>query len=473
MSEHAIITEVRIRNFMSLRVLDIFAGNKAAAVTGQNASGKTSVRRAIETALKKGHDATVIHTGEDAAEVLIKLSTGESVEMRVTPKRTTRTVRGADGQKMASPSDWIADHFDVSTVNPLELLDAKMDRRLQLFGEGIGGSLQRADVEAALHESGVYVYVDDLEAVPANRPVYRLHPGETGINQIKDILKFLVGLRSSTGSAKNERAASVKRLYESLPSDDEPVDMEALRADIDNATNELETIGTERAEAKSEEVERIRARSTEQKSGYETDLKAINDQIRELEARRERAMSNLATLDNDGDVRIAEAEARINEQYEDERVKRRLLLNNLQQQATIETERANTRRILRDEIKEESALRERWNTFRTAITAVKELRQKLFASLSMPGVDIDDEMGEIMIDGIPWDNVNTARRLIVGVQLAALRGAKVIMIDNAERADSERLALLIAEADRLGMQIWTFAVTDDPELTVESNLFSV
>ena len=97
-----------------------------------------------------------------------------------------------------------------------------------------------------------------------------------------------------------------------------------------------------------------------------------------------------------------------------------------------------------------------------ALDALDAHRRRLLANLPVPGLEIDGTTTRV--DGKPFDQVNTARRLEVAVALACLRTKRlpIVFVDDAEHLDSEHLAALKAELTKRGVQAFVARVDDGP-----------
>jgi hypothetical protein len=71
---------------------------------------------------------------------------------------------------------------------------------------------------------------------------------------------------------------------------------------------------------------------------------------------------------------------------------------------------------------------------------------------------------DVCVNGVPFTSLNTANQIIFAMSLAAKHTGKVpfTVIDGIERLDSEHLDILIAEAEKYGLQLMMFKVADKP-----------
>jgi hypothetical protein len=94
------------------------------------------------------------------------------------------------------------------------------------------------------------------------------------------------------------------------------------------------------------------------------------------------------------------------------------------------------------------------------------LRLEKLNSLPVRGLVVED--GEALIDGIPWANVNLARRVEAVLEICTQQTGKLpfIILDDSEHLDAETRALVEGGLAQAGYQLLEAMVTDGP-LTIE------
>ena len=455
----ATIREVRIRNCMGVSDMEIHAG-KLVRISGSNATGKSSIVEGIRAVLKGGgHDKNLLTIGEEDGEVLIVLDDGTEVSKRLGPKSSPITVRDPSGQRVASPVEFLQKCFDVMATNPVVLLDASASKRLEMFAEAIGRTPTLEELQDAVAAASVNVSPEGGEAFGY---FLRYDPALSGIAMIRAVLKELTAWRRAVGQRRKEREAGAKRLAGSLPEGkaESPADIDAK---IEVATDAVESIGTEEARAKKAALHIINEKNQE-------DIGLLRQNISDLEKKLAHEKAALAAketaMGREGEASLET----IAEKYETEAAARRSELRTLQEAMNTAKERANTRKILDDEEEAVHDLRTRYEAFTEAIENVRGMRAALLSAININGVDIDLEGGDILVDGVPWDKVNTARKMVISFEVAGLRGGRVCIMDQADALDTETLAALEETAAAMDIQLWVLIVTDEP-LSVQSDLF--
>jgi hypothetical protein len=96
------------------------------------------------------------------------------------------------------------------------------------------------------------------------------------------------------------------------------------------------------------------------------------------------------------------------------------------------------------------------------LQALDAYRRSLADDLPIPGLEVDGEI--IKVDGIPFDQLNTAQRIDIAVKIACLRAKDkslpVLWVDGAEALDSENFGHLVEAVKSQGVQAFIGRVTD-------------
>jgi DNA repair ATPase RecN len=141
------IVRLQIKNFLSISDVSINPGH-ITQIVGQNNQGKTSILKAIQTALQGTNDPSVVKVGETQAEIILEFSDGLSVRRRVNANGTQDVKVSKNDMEAKSPQTLLNSLFESHGFNPLELLDAK--RRTEALLSVIPAKLTQEQVEKAL-----------------------------------------------------------------------------------------------------------------------------------------------------------------------------------------------------------------------------------------------------------------------------------------------------------------------------------
>jgi hypothetical protein len=247
------ITRIRIVNYMGIESLDTRVAPAGMIVCGTNGAAKTSVLRAIQAALAAtdiGPDA--IRKGATKAEILIDLDKLE-VRRAITPKGSQVSVSQeiANGvmTKLPSPTSFLRDLLGVSSIDPLDLMDAKTaeDRRVR-----------RARILAAIPARVTAEQIERWIGEPVRGPVDQTTHG----------LEIVAGLRrtyyerraaaNAVAKESRRRADDAAREIETLARPENAGTEESAEAAVKAAMHELSAL-----RARAGEAERAARRSAE------------------------------------------------------------------------------------------------------------------------------------------------------------------------------------------------------------------
>jgi predicted ATP-dependent endonuclease of OLD family len=97
------IARMIIRNYIVIQEMSMVFG-KFNKITAANRRGKTSILKAIREAFKSsGIDPSLIHDGEDEAEIIVELTDGVNIERKITQDKNNVKVT-IDDQRVTAPT---------------------------------------------------------------------------------------------------------------------------------------------------------------------------------------------------------------------------------------------------------------------------------------------------------------------------------------------------------------------------------
>lgn len=412
------IVAVEAENFRRLRVahLQMVPGEGLVRVTGKNASGKTSLLKAIAAALGGAGEIhpDSLRDGADSGRVTLRLSNGFTVERRFTeaaPKGYL-TVTGPDDGKHTQTklNAWLGER----SFDPLSFLSLAPDRqRDALFSvatdPGLPGKLQRVRDEYA------ETYQERTPIIARRRHLRALSEPEGERPEPVDV--------SSEMEALGE-LEDVQRERQSL-----------LRA-ADNMEGEAGRY-PERIEYAEAEVARLEALLEEARA----DVVRLNDEAA-LAAKRAKDARKKAEAHPDPSDQIAEVRARI---------------------------------AGAEEVRRALAPWERWDAAQEELAGLVEDEEKLTAQLGAlkrreadlldkAGIPVEglsfSDSGEPLLNGHPLALASGRERIevAVAVALAANPDLRVCLLDEANDMDLEALERLDALAREHGFQVWAVRI---------------
>jgi hypothetical protein len=361
---------------------------------------------------------------------------------------------------------------DELAIDPLSLITAKPRDRARF-------ALDLIDVELP----------DEAIAEATGHPVPKFRG--SALERIAVAREVLYDERTAVNRTAKENRSTAAKLRETLPSAEEEIpDLAALRA-------ERAALASSRAEAEiAATAERVRCEKAAAKRRAEA-VEAIKANAQtELDAIREDAAERIRTIERERDAALErvkdrareEAEKRANEERrtvegaaEGERIAIEAAesafgsrIPALDKAITQAEERAKeharaekTREILADAEAAAEKAEAGSKALSAAIERLDALKASLLARLPIPGLEARPD--DLYFDGTPFERLNTARQIEVGVRLAALRAGNsgLVVVDHGEALDSASREALKAAADACGIQLLVAVVSDGP-LTVET-----
>ncbi len=475
------IVHVRVENILGIREACFEPSAGASILYGDNGSGKTSLLSAVSAAFK-GLPAELITKGEDHASVFLRLA-GPSSSYTISRRRTASGQKleirdERDGTSVDKPSSFLSGLLGDFSLDPGRFAIAPADEQVRLFCdafpvmlfakgvsevaerlrvkvEGRNGFLVLREIEAALEEERRACGVEKRKALAVAEEV---------------------APRDTTLVRDPSKTAAAKKALE---------DARVARGTVDVANR---AIADRNARRRSVALDLDAARTEPER--VEKDFEANR---RRIEAEIERLRVELGRFELRRDSLLASASAKV-EELAAEQVK----LGEVEETATTTeldaavaaaaaaVEAANRHEVECDKIDQWKAKREdaaklerQWAELDEFIT--KEVRGSWVRALwrqipeTIPGLELaKSEDGKPFLairetpeaPAIPLASCNTARRIQVGVRIAAALNhdypVRVLAVDDAEHLTRKNRDELAAAAADAGFQV-LMLVASDPE----------
>lgn len=476
----------------------------SAVVTGSNAAGKSSIMRAIAAALglertslarlaplKDGEPAKDEAGVEFVPEVVLLLK-GDGPDLRISAvgdKRFVEEQEGAAWRRTKRPVGGLLERLVDPLANPAAFLSAKPDQQIQWVLEALPcEGYDRRDMLAQASAAGAEV---TLKPIPAG-----LHP----LDDIEEVFGQVFAFRTDVGREKGLADATAQRMLATLPAE-APANP---TAQLSTTRGTLDTIRSKVASTEAFIVAEHRRATEASRSAYDRRIGEIRaahlDDIRKIEDAhkaqaeeiRAAAEKRIAALRAEADVAIDAVDTRA----EDERTDADQVALASRQEADSDLSRrqaevadmiaererlasecaaleeqaraAETDARIRAEAKkaegEAAELAARYAALTRALDAIKAYRARLAGTLPISGLEVRlGEKREVLVDGVAWATVNTARRAQVALELAMLRSQQapgddaprlcLALMDDAEHFDKATLAAIQKAADAAGVQL--------------------
>lgn len=485
------ITELEIRNYRGIKVAQIAVAPSGAIIKGRNASGKTSILKAIGAALAAqdiGPDA--IHLGDDQAEIIVNLD-ALRVRRSITAKGSSLVVTNDEGDRWSRPQTRLNELLGTCALDPLSffLADAKERKRqvleaiplevtaadLQRWGVDGGNAVDtsghglevlerlrtlyykartdanrvlaeaRAKAESALVAASAAAVPHDPALPPLDAATAEVTAAERRFRDVEARRAVAAQARAASEGSRR-RVEELRRQAEALllGSDfDNAAELAELEKILDAASMRVGELERQLAQAKTvekaarEDVMAAR-RADAQAQAQRAKAAAVTSQANELEA----SLASIDAMDVSDDSWTAANEAFAKAVAQHARVfeaEKAAKLAAAAQEANTEVNRA-------------AAAHEALDAVVATLTHVapKDLTER---SEMIPGLTFGD--AGILLDGVAVDHLSGAEQMRFAIDLArrANEKARILVVDGLERLDEERLRAFIAYATRDGWQL--------------------
>jgi DNA-binding protein len=448
---------------------------KITVLEGRNAAGKSSILKAIQSALGRGNLMELRNINSTKKPEVVLVARSDTNEYRISRKGEKLRVQSRVGDTAAfedvrSPAAWLSGLFDGQGCNPIRFKQASDKEKAIMILEALTLDLDR---DALWAELGI----DREEIGPV--PSKGLHP----LEELAWIRREIYTTRTGVNRDAQQKHGSAEQLKREIP---------AVVPDIDDEIVEVETAIQEQSTA----ITKTKADLQRQHDVQEQ--KCVSDATYEIETLRSSfeidAAQARAELEEKLSRKKDEVEKQIFQIVEDRRARVRnignwldqelarlnqpeeFVLNKREQLAALKVQRDNATKAKALEQQAQQfeadavALKQQSERLTAAIDALDAFRSRLADDLPIPGLKIEDN--EITVNGVKIDQLNDGQQLEIGASIAIERAKKfplpLVYIDGFETLDTENQRRLIKRfAAEPNIQVIMARVTDSKELEVK------
>lgn len=422
------ITRIGIHNFLKLKDVE-FNPSQTNVIVGRNRQGKTSILKAIKTALTGDADSTSIRIGESKAE--ITLDVGDlMIKRTITEKGNYLDISNKDGMKMPSPASYLSGLIGSFSFNPIEFFDKKpADRKKYL--------LNAITLTITPEELGAYTgeLVNGLD--------YSAHALEV----VEQARKYYYDKRTVANAEKVKKQKSLLDLTSKIPEGFNPRDVTE-----EQITKLREAIEKETSERQRKEGDiKLRASLEQQEKDIASQIEALTARLKEVQSM---IVSN------------AETQYEMSDDVSFEAAKATLQTLESQREVIFTAKRA-------DEVRAEldAALGEAEKLDMIVKRLTKEVPEDLIKKAQLPVDGLSISGDDILVNGVSIDNLSSSEQIRFGLQIArALNGEfKVLCVDGLELLDREAFTFFLNEIKDDDFQYFVTRVDGDTpySITVE------
>lgn len=408
------ITRLTVSNFLGLEDFALDAG-KIVLAKGPNATGKTSIIKAIRAAFEGEKDPRVIHHDGDAAEVFVQLDDGTSIRRVIAEGGQKLEVLDADGEKVAKPQSVIKALLGALAFNPVEFYALSPRERKEYLLRAIEVKIKRPTVEKWCGEVPAGVDLD-----------------QHGLEVLKALEEHYFEARKEIHAKAMDREGGAKEIAAELPEGFEPAAARQL-----NVATLMDVINRHEA------AEAARAERHEQVAAAKENLARGEAEVEQLAMRVARAKQAVESARE----AVEKAQASVGQvaapPADEVRMARDTLAEYDKTKKVLARHEEMTR--LLDDAK---TARNEWGRLDALVKFLQvEAPKEVLAKLPpvAKGLKIDGET--LALHGTPLDQLSSAEQLCFAVEVArAMAGdLKLLCVDGIERLDPEAREAFLAQ----------------------------
>lgn len=492
------ITALEIRNLWGIAEAVIRPGSRN-IIRGANATGKTSILKAIELALGGGTLGKYQRIGsEEPPEIVLEIS-GPSDSIRIEregdkpPKVLRRVGKSEAFEKVPAPATFLKGLFDVRGANPFTFLGASDDERAQLLLEALDLEMDEEQLKTTLGDDALLT-----ASIPPN-----LHP----LIRLALIQDIVYSARRGCNVEAESKHKAVEQLKRSVPAErlpylrDEIASVEAKvlsvseliarEAEVNNGDLRKTISGFEEANRHAIDKLRITQDTASHKARAEFDFwaaklradaeKQIAEReltlVIELEAESKELHASIEGLQNLLKAKVSARTLRREELRSVENEEREKLgadrerLAELRERQTESDRHENTRTQIAEFEKAAAAHRTDSERLTIVMKGLKQLKRQLAEKLPIAGLDISGR--EIRVNDVSWRDLNKGQKGaiagIVAVERAKRSKLPIVFFDEAEIFDQEHLDAIADVVSGAGAQLFAAVVVRDGEIEIEAD----
>lgn len=414
---------IRIRNVMGIEDLEI-RPNKVTVVEGPNGSGKTSVVEAILAPFRGGHDPTLLRKGADEGEVYFLLDDDTEIDWRITEDDYDLRVTDPKRGKISAGKTWLDSVADSVSINPVEFM--RSNDRVGVLMRAMPIQADPVDLMDALED----VPEDELDPEALVREV----EGEHALTAISRVRKAVYDARTGVNRVAKEKRGTAQTLRDSLPADG---------ADPGELASELDEVAEEHAEAKQNRSMLIMQAERTSKELVEKITANRDRRLEELRAEMERVKEDAAEQIDTARQGLAEEKEDIRGTFDPQIEELAGRLSRLEEQHRQAESAAETRNRAEQAETEALAHEAKSERMTDVLSRLDALKEAALSDLPIEGAEIED--GRLVVDGVPYERLNTTRRAEIAVEVAERLAGELpfMVVDDLELLDSEHFRAMV------------------------------
>jgi hypothetical protein len=423
------IDSVLIENLKGIKRAEFPLGSLT-VIQGANGVGKSSILDAIRAVFEGGHDPSLIRIGSEKALVRFVLSDGTTISKTIKPKESTLLIKREDGRKVEEPASFLKRLAKGFSFDPISFLHADAKKRTQYLLEALPCEFKPDEVAAITGKLPATVY------------------------NLVDLAQLRAGLydaRHDLNVAAKELESTIQGFSKTMPDagdEDWPAKADALAAKKTTLATALATL---KAQIKADYTSAAAAAKETLDTAVNAATATYNEAIQELrgiaaEMEAEQSAALQAELQTVS-AEFATADERRRQQDQALAMERQI-------------ESLDAKRRLKVSASEKLTLQ---------LQKLDTLRKTRLADVAIPGIDMVD--GQILVNGVDLDNLNTQAKFFTAFQIAALRSGELgfMLVDGLEAIVGEEWQDFQEAAMQSGYQVLGARAVEHRPLSLETD----
>lgn len=466
------IVSLQIKNFMSIKDVELKCG-QINLIQGKNANGKTTILKALETAVKGSSNKNLVKIGEDRAEIIVELPDDTKIRRTINANGNQNVTVSKGDFEVKSPQTYLKNLFNFNSFNPLELLSE--EKRTESILNAIHLTVEEEDIASKL---GV-----KKEDLPMGVD-FKDH----GLKVIDSLYKIYYANRAKA----NKETLEKKNRFESYKKDIKEV--EAPKFDKLKISAEKEAINQSRLELAKEEAIAGSSKNAAEEgrkkldtfklemskidneiSQYQEDIAILENKIALCKGRKEAGAKAIEELQSSLEKQPIPDLTAFEVRRQELNVKESELTNSLNEIAAYETHQK-----LVDTVKDMESEYEKFKKESDKLDNIVKLlagpiKKELMEGVDLPIGGLEFIENQIYIKGVHVDNLSTAQTLVLAISLAreVCKTTKAICVDGAEVLDEETFKTLIENIKGDGYTYFITRWTESSEIPEGVNVITM
>lgn len=416
------VLSLSVENFMKVKALEAnVSGAKIVEVVGDNATGKSSVLRALQSALEGGKSApdSPIHNGESKAKVIVQTDDYTITEKFSAKGGRSLEVVAVDGSAIKSPQALLDAMIGRVSFDPRRFTDADAKEQVNMLKTALGLSQQFDELDAkrkALYE----------ERSGVNRDAAKEKGQLAALQHDKDAPTEEVSVSALAEQLKAAQAANKLKAARDNDLSDIDADIASISTDVLNLEAQIEKFReciVQAQQAVADKTNRIVALKAEREQANANPLPDVPEQ---------------PIIDA-----MANAEA-INTRFR----------KSQERAALVESLKTNELKAAK---------------LTDAIDRLDREKRELVQQADLPVEGLEVHEDGLYYQGQPFSQASAAQRIRIAcmIGLAQSPKLKVLLIEDGSLLGDESMAALLEMAEKYDAQIWIERVTGDQEVRIE------